>query len=206
MVKFGPMAVVMSAMFASTCYAQSRAVTAETAQSLGLMNAIDIATSKSYAAFLEGYYDLTGQLKVTVGGRYTYEERAARGNTNASFAAQSRTMRATSSPSGRGPPRFRESRNIVRRSTFSQGLAVSWAMIATGISSPRTHRAISARPEKSCALASMPTIYSTTTMPLSGRPPSPMASIIMPPSRAHMACGWSIYLSLLIGAAASSWG
>ncbi len=45
------------------------------------------AATKSYAAFLEGYYDLTDQLKVTVGGRYTYEERTARGDTNAGFAA-----------------------------------------------------------------------------------------------------------------------
>lgn len=45
------------------------------------------ATTESYAAFLEGYYDLTDQLKVTVGGRYTYEERSAHGDTNAGFAA-----------------------------------------------------------------------------------------------------------------------
>ena len=37
----------------------------------------NVAKTSSYAAFLEGYYDLTDQLKVTVGGRYTYEERSA---------------------------------------------------------------------------------------------------------------------------------
>ncbi|MEJ7927499.1 TonB-dependent receptor [Sphingobium sp. AN641] len=47
----------------------------------------DSAKTQSYAAFLEGYYDLTDQLKVTVGGRYTYEERTAHGFTNAGFAA-----------------------------------------------------------------------------------------------------------------------
>ncbi|MBZ9646608.1 TonB-dependent receptor [Sphingobium sp. 3R8] len=45
------------------------------------------ATTQSYAAFLEGYYDLTDQLKVTVGGRYTYEERSGTGETNAALAA-----------------------------------------------------------------------------------------------------------------------
>ncbi|WP_340316665.1 TonB-dependent receptor [Rhizorhabdus argentea] len=35
------------------------------------------ARTKSYAAFLEGYYQITDQLKATVGGRYTYEEREA---------------------------------------------------------------------------------------------------------------------------------
>lgn len=40
-------------------------------------------TTNSYAAFAEGYYDLTDRLKVTVGGRYTYEERTAHGYTNA---------------------------------------------------------------------------------------------------------------------------
>lgn len=35
------------------------------------------ALTKSYAAFVEGYYDITDQLKVTLGGRYTYEERSA---------------------------------------------------------------------------------------------------------------------------------
>lgn len=37
----------------------------------------NVAKTSSYAAFLEGYYDITDQLKVTVGGRYTYEERSA---------------------------------------------------------------------------------------------------------------------------------
>ncbi len=45
------------------------------------------ATTKSYAAFLEGYYNLTDELKVTVGGRYTYEDRSGRGETNAKLAA-----------------------------------------------------------------------------------------------------------------------
>ncbi|WP_176599161.1 MULTISPECIES: TonB-dependent receptor [Sphingobium] len=45
------------------------------------------ATTSSYAAFLEGYYQLTDRLKVTVGGRYTYEERGAHGFTDAAFAA-----------------------------------------------------------------------------------------------------------------------
>lgn len=35
------------------------------------------ATTNSYAAFLEGYYDLTSDLKITIGGRYTYERRTA---------------------------------------------------------------------------------------------------------------------------------
>lgn len=47
----------------------------------------DRAKTQSYAAFLEGYYDLTDHLKVTVGGRYTYEERDAHGFINAGFAA-----------------------------------------------------------------------------------------------------------------------
>ncbi|WP_340316398.1 TonB-dependent receptor [Rhizorhabdus argentea] len=32
-------------------------------------------TTNSYAAFLEGYYKVTDELKITVGGRYTYDER-----------------------------------------------------------------------------------------------------------------------------------
>ncbi|WP_176599203.1 MULTISPECIES: TonB-dependent receptor [Sphingobium] len=41
------------------------------------------AKTVSYAAFLETYYEVSDQLKVTLGGRYTYEERSASGNTNA---------------------------------------------------------------------------------------------------------------------------
>ncbi|WP_340318302.1 TonB-dependent receptor [Rhizorhabdus argentea] len=45
------------------------------------------AKTKSYSAYAEGYYDLTDQLKVTVGGRYTYQERRLYGDTNAAFGA-----------------------------------------------------------------------------------------------------------------------
>ena len=45
------------------------------------------ATTESYAAFFEGYYNLTDQLKVTAGGRYTYERRTANGEISAAFAA-----------------------------------------------------------------------------------------------------------------------
>lgn len=41
------------------------------------LGADNVAKTSSYAAFLEGYYDITDQLKATVGGRYTYEERSA---------------------------------------------------------------------------------------------------------------------------------
>ncbi|MEJ7935825.1 TonB-dependent receptor [Sphingobium sp. AN558] len=34
-------------------------------------------TTKSYAAFVEGYYEITDSLKATLGGRYTYEQRSA---------------------------------------------------------------------------------------------------------------------------------
>lgn len=40
----------------------------------------NVARTKSYAAFIEGYYAFTDQLKLTLGGRYTYEERSAQGN------------------------------------------------------------------------------------------------------------------------------
>jgi iron complex outermembrane receptor protein len=44
------------------------------------------AGTKSYAGFLEGYYNINDNLKVTVGGRYTREKRTAHGFTNAAFA------------------------------------------------------------------------------------------------------------------------
>ncbi|WP_340268542.1 TonB-dependent receptor [Sphingobium mellinum] len=43
---------------------------------VGFLNSGD---TSSYAAFLEGYYKLTNELKVTVGGRYTYDERGMKG-------------------------------------------------------------------------------------------------------------------------------
>ncbi|MBB4642907.1 TonB-dependent receptor [Rhizorhapis suberifaciens] len=43
---------------------------------------LNVGSTNSYAAFLEGYYKVTDELKVTVGGRYTYDER---GMTGAAF-------------------------------------------------------------------------------------------------------------------------
>ncbi|WP_340317798.1 TonB-dependent receptor [Rhizorhabdus argentea] len=46
----------------------------------------NISTTRSYAAYLEGYYKITDALKVTLGGRYTYEKRANVGTVNDGFA------------------------------------------------------------------------------------------------------------------------
>ncbi|MEJ7928068.1 TonB-dependent receptor [Sphingobium sp. AN641] len=55
------------------------------------------AITESYAAFLEGYYELTDQLKVTVGGRYTYEERKAIGDNSALIGVPGSTFRLSNS-------------------------------------------------------------------------------------------------------------
>ena len=48
---------------------------------------INIANTQSYSAFLEGYFNFTDQLKLTAGGRYTYDDRKFHGITKDSFAA-----------------------------------------------------------------------------------------------------------------------
>jgi iron complex outermembrane recepter protein len=40
---------------------------------------LNVGSTNSYAAFLEGYYKVTDQLKVTLGGRYTYDKRRMHG-------------------------------------------------------------------------------------------------------------------------------
>jgi iron complex outermembrane receptor protein len=48
---------------------------------------INIARTQSYSAFVEGYFNVTDQIKLTAGGRYTYDKRRFHGITRDSFAA-----------------------------------------------------------------------------------------------------------------------
>jgi iron complex outermembrane receptor protein len=48
---------------------------------------INIARTQSYSGFVEGYFDVTDQIKLTAGGRYTYDKRKFHGITRDSFAA-----------------------------------------------------------------------------------------------------------------------
>ncbi|WP_340265339.1 TonB-dependent receptor [Sphingobium mellinum] len=54
-------------------------------------------STDSYAAFLEGYYKLTDELKVTVGGRYTYDERGMHAEAFG-FSADGRTTQRAFTP------------------------------------------------------------------------------------------------------------
>ncbi|WP_340318004.1 TonB-dependent receptor [Rhizorhabdus argentea] len=45
----------------------------------------NVGRTKSYAAFAEAYFDLTDELKVTLGGRYTEDKRSLVGETNPAF-------------------------------------------------------------------------------------------------------------------------
>jgi iron complex outermembrane receptor protein len=48
---------------------------------------INVARTQSYSAFVEGYFNVNDQIKLTAGGRYTYEDRKFQGITRDSFAA-----------------------------------------------------------------------------------------------------------------------
>lgn len=106
------------------------------------------AKTNSYAGYLEGYYNITDQLKLTLGGRYVYEKRSIQGFTNDAFA----------SLSGRAAFTFRQDHS---EKSFTPRFVLAWdngptnlyysftrGFKAGGFPGPFIFPAIAVKPEK----------------------------------------------------------